>query len=120
MENCPTTIEEEYYLTVLPDNFEMVGQDKLSFHVYTLYRNEFSNQTISFSQYTKNIYKKHYNTEDHNFEEIEINDHKGIYIYFSESHRSIVIWDNNDYIFELDGNLSKDTLVDLAKSAKVL
>ena len=30
------------------------------------------------------------------------------------------MWDNDDYILEIDGNLPKDGLLELAKSAKVL
>ena len=121
LENCPETIEYEYYLPVLPEGFEMVEHELLLQKVYTLYKNTTSGQEITFSQYTKKIYKKHYNTEDHVFEEIKINGHEGIFIYFSElgNVRSTVIWDNDDYILELTGNFSKNTIVDLAKSAKI-
>ena len=118
--NCPTTIEYEYYLPDLPEGFELVEHDSLSYKVYYLFENELSGQTIMLSQYTKEKYSRHYNTEDYNFEEIEINNHKGIYIYFSESFRSIVIWDSKDYILELDGNLPKNEIIDLAKTAKIL
>ena len=71
-EDCPTTIEYEYYLSNLPDEFEMVEHDSLSFYVYTLYENTSSGQVITFSQYTKEKFTPHYNTEHNNFEEIEI------------------------------------------------
>ena len=121
-ENCPTTIEYEYYLPDLPEGFEMVNQDISFYRIYNLYENTVTGQVITFSQYTKKKYEKHYNTEDHDFEEIEINGHEGIFIYFSElgNVSSIVIWDNDDYIFELVGNFPKNDLVDLAKSAKIL
>lgn len=122
-ENCPTTIEYEYYLPVLPDGFEMVDHYNISsIDVYTIYVNEFSGQTIILSQRTKEKYSRHYNTEDNNFEEIEVNGHEGIYIYYNgiERIRSIVIWDNDDYIFELEGDLPKKELLDLAKSTKVV
>lgn len=121
-ENCPTTIEYEYYLPDLPEGFEMVNQDISSYRIYNLYENTVTGQVITFSQYTKKIYKKHYNTEDHDFDEIEINGHEGIFIYFREieNARSLVIWDNDDYIFELEGDLPKNNLLNLAKSAKKL
>lgn len=122
MENGLETIEYEYYLPVLPEGFEMVEHDLSSAHVFTKYTNELSGQIIMFSQCIKELYSPHYNTEDNNFEEIMINDHEAIIIYFNglESVRSVVIWDNDDYIFELEGNLSKSELADLAKSAKIL
>lgn len=121
-ENCPTTIEYEYYLSDLPDGFEMVEHDSLSFDVYTLYENTSSEQVISFSQYTKEKFTLHYNTEHDNFVEIEINGSNGVCLDFSddEHFRSAVIWDNGDYILELVGDLPKDILLNLAKSAKVL
>ena len=122
MENGLETIEYEYYLPVLPEGFEIINHDIAPYDVYTLYMNELSGQTITFSQWTKKKYSRHFNTEDYNFEKIEINGHEGIFIYFTEIEgvRSIVIWDNDDFILELVGNMPKNELVDLAKSAKVL
>ena len=123
MENCPETIEYEYYLPDLPEGFEMIEHYNLSLHdVYTQYKNELSGQTIMLSQWVKKKYSRHYNTEDQNFEQIEINGHEGIYIYLSgiKNSRSMVIWDNDDYILEIVGNLPKEELVILANSAKIL
>ena len=121
-ENGLETIEYEYYLPDLPEEFEMVNHGVSSFYVFTEYKTELSKHTIAFSQWVKEDYFPHYNTEDHDFEEIEINGHKGIFIYFSEPEhiRSIVVWDNEDYILELAGDLPKNNLIILAKSAKVL
>lgn len=121
-ENCPTTIEYEYYLFDLPNGFEMVEHDSLSFDVYTLFENTSSGQVITLSQCTKKEFAPHYNTEYHDFEKVEINGHEGVCINLSDSDyfRSIVVWDNDDYILELVGDLPKDILLNLAKSAKVL
>ncbi len=121
-ENCPTTIEYEYYLSNLPDGFKMVEHDSLSFYVYTLYENTSSGQVITFSQHTKEKFTPHYNTEHDNFEEIVINDHHGIFIDFSDNEHfgSIVVWDHGEYILEVIGDLPKNDLANLAKSAKVL
>lgn len=121
-ENCPTTIEYEYYLSNLPDGFEMVEYDSSFYDVYILYENASSEQIITLSQYTKEKFTPHYNTEHNNFEEIVINDHYGLFIDFGydEHFSSIVVWDNGDYILEISGDLPKEHLVNLAESAKVL
>lgn len=121
-ENCSITIEYEYYLSNLPDGFEMVEHDLLSFYVHTLYENSSSEHTITLSQYTKEKFTPHYNTEHDNFEEIVINNHHGIFIDFSDNEHfgSIVVWDNGNYILEIIGDLPKNNLVNLAESAKVL
>lgn len=121
-ENCLTAIEYKYYLPELPEGFEIVEHSSLSFCVNTLYENEFSGQIIKLSQYTKNNYKPHYNTERYDFEQIVINGHNGLCLDFSNDERvdSIVVWDNDDYVLEISGNLNKSSLFELAKSAKVL
>ncbi len=67
---------DPYYLSDLPDGFEMVEHDSSSYNVYILYENASSEQVITFSQYTKEKSTPHYNTEHDNFEEIEINGNK--------------------------------------------
>lgn len=121
-ENCPITIEYEYYLSSLPDGFEMVEHDSSSYEVYILYENTSSGQVITLSQYTKEKFTPHYNTEHDNFEEIEFNDQQGIFIDLSNNEHfgSIVVWDHGDYILEIIGDLPKNRLVNLAESAKVL
>lgn len=106
----------------MPDGFEMVEHDSLSFDVYTLYENKLSGHLIALSQCTKNKFSIHYNTEHHNFEEIEINGCNGVCLDFSNDERdsSIVIWDNGNYILGISGNLPKKELMTLAESAKVL
>lgn len=121
-ENCPVTIEYEYYLSALPDGFEMIERDSSSFDVYTLYKDASFNQIITLYQCVKKNFSPHYNTENHIFEDVEINGHSGVCIDFShdEYFSSIIVWDNGDYILEIDGDLSKDVLLNLAKCAKVL
>lgn len=121
-ENCLTTIEYEYYLPDLPDGFEPVEHDLTRTDFYMRYENTSFGQVITLTQYTKNGFNTHYNTEYHNFDEIEINGHSGVCLDISngECDGSIVIWDNGDYILEIVGNLPKNHLVDLAKSTKVL
>lgn len=120
-ENCLTTIEYKYYLSGLPEGFEPVEQIAISFNIDTIYKNELSEQTISFSQYTKNHFSPHYNTEYHDFEEIEINGHNGLCLDFSDNEHdhSLIVWDNEDYILEITGDLSKNDMIILAKSAEI-
>lgn len=54
-------------------------------------------------------------------EEVYINGCYGLFIDFSSGGVvcSEVMWDNGDYILEIWGNMTKNELIDLAKSAKV-
>lgn len=122
-ENCLETIKYEYCLTDLPDGFELTERVfSLVLGVSTQYRNEMSGKEIAFDQFPKKVFGGNFNTEKHEFEEIEINGHNGLCLDFSDNEHdsSIIIWDNNDYILQLDGNLSKKELIEIAKSAKVI
>lgn len=121
-DNCPSTIEEKYYLSDLSQDFKVLDTDSTSFDEYISYQNSLTGQTITFSQYVKTEdYSFHLNTEDHYLEEVYINGCYGLFIDFSSGGVvcSEVMWDNGDYILELWGNMTKNELIDLAKSAKV-
>ena len=123
MKNCPTVIEDKYYLSELPRGFEEAEFDSSPFYEYIIYKNTQIGQTITFKQWTKsNFDPMHYNTETDNLEEVEINDHYGVCLDLSNDEHNLtsLIWDNGDYIIEITGDLSKKDLIDLAKSAKIL
>lgn len=120
-DNCPPTIEQKYYLSDLSQDFELLDTDSTPFYEYTSYENKLTGQIIAFRQCVKSEYdSSHYNTEGQDFEEIEINGHYGLCLDFSPKGYifSGVIWDNGDYILELSADLTKNELIDLAKSAK--
>lgn len=121
-EGSPTAIEQEYYLSELPEGFEMKKHDLAQFDAYTLYKNSLSDQSIAFYQYTKEAFQVHYNTEHQSFVEIEIDGSAGLCLDFgnNEHPHSLVVWDNGDYILEIIGDLSKSDNIKLAKSAKIL
>lgn len=122
-ENCPTVIEEKYYLSDLPDGFEIVDTDLSPFFEYVYYKNNQTNQDISLTQWVKSEFGAyHLNTENYKVEEVEINGHNGLYIDFTNDERihSLVLWDNDDYVLEVSAELPKNETINLAKSAKVL
>ena len=121
-ENCPSTIEDIYYLSDLSDNFEVLSTNSTPFSEYISYQNKATGQTFSFNQWVKAVFgSSHYNTEGQDFEEININGHYGVCLYFDlQSYiYAGVVWDSEDYILELSGDLTKKELIDLAKTAKV-
>lgn len=122
-ENCPTIIEYEYYLTGLPEEYEVISTGSDPFSRDTIYENKQTGQTIVFKQWIKPEYDSiHLNSEKAELVEVEINGHAGVFLSVDqdEYNHTFVMWDNGDYILELSGDLPKDMLMDLAKSAKVL
>lgn len=122
-ENCPSTIEDKYYLPCLPDGYEVLGTDSTPFYEWISYENPATEQTLTFCQFAKTSFDStHYDTENQKFQEININGHSGLCLDYSSQgyNYAVIVWDNGDYIFELFGEYSKNELCDLAKTAKVI
>lgn len=121
-DNCPQTIEYKYFLPEIPEGFAVVETTSSPFIEHTVYYNSSTNQTIDIMQWVKTSFRSNYNTEHDNLEEIEINGHAGLYIDFSndELYSSLLVWDNDDYIIEISGDLPKKSIINLAKSTEVL
>lgn len=120
-ENCPTTIEEKYYLSELPEGFEVLETDSTPYYEYALFKSTSTGQTFSFKQIVKSDFDTtHLNTEHHKIEEVCINGHVGLGIDFSDSNRthSLLLWDNGDYILEISSDLPLNELYNLVKTTK--
>lgn len=123
LENCPTVIEEKYYLSELPDGFEIVSTRSNPFSMTLIYENKQTGQKIEFDQWVKSEFgSTHYNTENGKLLEVEINGYYGVLIELSKDQNNwiMVLWDNGNYILELSGNLAKEDVLNLAKSTKLL
>lgn len=115
---CPQSIEEVYYLSEPPSDFELLEESISDISVYTAYINSATGKTITFHQSIKTAFAPHYNTENNKLEEISIGEHFGIGLEGNKSY--IVAWDNGDYILEISADLSKSEVLNLAESTKVL
>lgn len=122
MENCPTVIEDKYYLSELSGGFEIISTSSNPISITTIYKNNATGQTISFQQSVKEDFSMHFNTEKGEFVEVEINGHSGVTLEITIDNQVLngIIWDSGDYILQISSNLDKNELLYLAKSAKVL
>jgi len=118
IDGAPTSIEDIYVLTEIPEGFVCTTDILGSTTHYVIYTNDITGAIISFVQSTKIEFDTHYNTEGYWFEEVDINGHTGLYIEF-DVNDTLLVWDNDDYILELSCNLPKSDIVKLAKSAKL-
>ena len=120
-EGSPKTIEYKYDLAYVPEGFELYEKDSSSYDVYTVYMNKSTKQTIVLSQWVKESFKPHYNTEHRQLEEVIVNGAKGLCIDFSRDTKksALVVWDNGDYIIEVVADLEKESTMNLCKINKV-
>lgn len=123
-ENAPRTIDVIYYPEAMPEGYECtesyggLGDDFLS----QIYINEKNNFCISFEQCTKERFNPQYDNEHAVIVEMKINGYNG-FIWEAkdpEDDFRAVVWDNGDYIFEIIGKMSRNDIIDLAKSTKII
>lgn len=115
-ENSPKMIEDIYYLSALPNEYEIVESNTDKAMAGFRYEDGKGNFLI-LNQSVKEGYHVYYNTEDSELEEVIVNDHNGFFLEYEGE--LVLVWDNEDYILELLGNFTKEELLDLAKSAEI-
>ncbi|MBQ7672975.1 MAG: DUF4367 domain-containing protein [Alphaproteobacteria bacterium] len=115
-EGCPTTIEKEYELSVLPEGYILYNSSSDKEHVYKEYIDQNGN-FLYFIQYVKKEFYPHINTEDVVLNNAFVNNCSALYSEHDTngSIDSIVIWDNKYYILEISGKFNKTQLTNLAE-----
>lgn len=117
-ENSPKTIDDVYYLTALPKEYELV--DSYVNKAMAGFRYEDGNGNfLILDQFVKEGYYVYYNTEGYELEEVTVGDCNGFFIEYKGEDENLLAWDNGDYVIELIGNFTKEELLDLAKSAEI-
>lgn len=112
----PTNIEEEYYISELPDGFEEMDKGKTDNSIdISYFRND---EYVFFTQYTKTAYEQTYDNERSEFNEYMDSDGKQ-YMVITNKSGITYIWDNGRYIFEVTSNLDKEYVLKLCKSTKL-
>lgn len=121
VEGAPTTIEYTYELSDLPQGFELIESHISDNLAYTNYYNKESGKTIVIKQYVKSEFFLRYNTEQNEFQSVEINGYEVISLEINNNNgkTTILTWDNGDYIIEIVSELDSKTLVHLAKTTKI-
>lgn len=112
----PETIEEEYYISELPEGFNQTQRFSSDKSLCINCFND-SGDYILFTQQVKSVYETYYDTYL-NKETINYNNQE--YIIIESSIDTTYIWDNGHYIFEVTSNLDKNTLVNLCNSIKII
>lgn len=113
----PSVIEDIYELSIVPTGYELCETTVSDVDVFTIYQNSFGQELI-FVQSVKDFFNPHINTENYTIEELTIVGCHAICVEYERDLgvSSLVIWDNNEYILELHGDLTKIELIKLANS----
>lgn len=112
---APETIAEVYAVDV-PVGFESTFEeqpDEYSQFITSEYEN--GDKYIIFTQYVKQSFNVMVDTENQPMEHINVNGCEG-YIIQLDDVSFYISWDNGDYIFDIEGNIGKDELINVVET----
>lgn len=111
----PETIEEEYYISELPEGFEQTqyGLSSKSLSIY--YSDDYGNY-ILFTQKVKSVYEIYY---DNPLSENKETYYGQEYLIIDTDKNTTYNWDNGHYIFEITSNIDKKSMLKLCDSTKI-
>lgn len=117
-ENAPETIEDIYVITNIPNELELTYKDDITENSPSIcYDYSKDDLTMFYVQSVKKYYNSGVNTENHPMSYIEINGYEG-YIIDMGDNNYYISWDNGDYIFDIMGNIGKNSLIEAAESVQ--
>lgn len=116
-EGCPSEIMKEYVLSVVPEGFEKEQTVSEEIKAVTVYKNPATDQKMVFSQYTKSAFNAHISTKGYKLRETRINGSSTVYIEYDKQTdvSSIVIWEDQKYILELNCDFGLEKALDLVR-----
>ena len=114
----PEKIEDEYYISELPEGFEETDKTQTETSIDVKYNKD--SAYIIFTQHTKADYKVYFDNEHNVFENYTDNDgQKYMIITSTRDDRTTYIWDNGQYVFSISSNLPNNMILELCKSTKI-
>lgn len=111
----PETIEEEYYISALPEGFEETENHKTNAFIKKKFYKE--NEYVIFKQYVKTNYSIYFDNDHFNYDEYIDNDDQK-YMIITNEDDTTYIWNNGQYVFEITSNLDKNQVLELCRSTK--
>ncbi|MBR4891155.1 MAG: DUF4367 domain-containing protein [Clostridia bacterium] len=113
IENNKNSVNGEITVGYIPEGFELVEEGKYSKTIYSKFVS-FDKKIFTINKYSSSI-EVDFDTEYSQTEEIMVENI--IYTYsVSESGMYNVMWIRNDYLYQIDGQLSIDELIKIAKT----
>lgn len=114
-ENNNNSVNDEITVGYIPEGFELVDKQVLSKLITYNYCNS-TNKMITITKFSS-VIKVEFDTETGSIENIIVNDIEYSY-YVDENNYKYLVWNENDYIYQIDGEISKDELLKIAETVK--
>lgn len=114
-ENNKNSVTGEITVGYVPEGFELESKELNSKVVNYKYISNNGNFYTIFKY--SSIIKVEFDTENYNTEEMLVDDMKFIYCQGNEDVNNL-IWTKNDYIYRIDGKITKEEFIKIAKSVE--
>ena len=112
----PEAIQEEYYISDLPQGFVQSQVDKTDNSLYIVY--SYGERHIIFEQHTLSTFKLNIDNEHNHFEEYTA-PNGTVYKIATSEDLTVIMWSNEDYVFSIESNFDKEDALKLCKSTKL-
>lgn len=114
-ESNDNAINGEITVGYIPEGFKLTN--KLVSSKVTSYEYFDSNEEIFIVTKGSSSAEVDFDTEKGNLENIDINGQEYIF-YVDENNYNFIVWNKNDYVYQVDGTLSRDELLKIAETVK--
>lgn len=114
-ESNDNSVNGEITVGYIPDGFELTNKQVFAKALVNDYTDSLGD-IITITKYSSSI-KVEFDTEMGNIENIDINGQKYIF-YVDENNYNYLVWNKNDYVYQIDGAISKDELLKMAQTVK--
>ncbi len=111
----PTTIEEIYEPTWIPEGFEIT--ELRDGKVLREVKYKKNNKHFVIRQYTKQNFLGYVDSQRYQTENISVNEYT--VVYWQSDNVNKLYWDNGEYIISIFGTIAKEELIKLAESTKL-
>lgn len=114
-ESNNNAVSSEITVGYIPEGFELTNEQELSRLIINDYYNS-NGEVFTITKSTSSS-KVEFDTETGSIENIENNSQ--IYIFYvDENNYNYLVWNKNDYVYQVDGTLPKDELLKIAETVK--
>lgn len=116
-DNAPTSFEDIYAITKIPDGFELTYKTENADWEPCLVSDYYSEYNyLIFEQHLKSTYNVAVNTEGYEMIPIKINAYDGFVVNMNNCY--YIVWDSGNYVFTITSDLSKIALIEVAESVQ--
>lgn len=114
-ESNNNAVNGEITVGYIPEGFKLTNEQEFARATMNEYIDS-SGGVFTISKYSSST-KVEFNTESGNVENIIGNSATYIF-YIDKNNHNILVWNKNDYVYQIDGTLPKDELIKIAETVK--